>query len=315
MVSALATSSEYINQFAESKFSETDIHHRFNVQEGADIKLFEYNKMDALADATKRYLKQKNTENLLRACVSKLRSISGPHSGMTGGERRTFSRPDDIHTLAGSLNFPDILKTVQAAEANNNAIDIPPESLWSRDCDHEIILTRELKVTDSTIAPIGFQSLVFSQSPPPVNNDGDNRLIRRHSFPALPVSCSELIKPGRWLAVMLFMMVKGSANKTDSKRKVSRRTEENGNVILRLSTFVKSTAASQKGILAASGACSTEISASVVPLSNEVTCWQILEGSGYFSVEEGDSVEFKLSWDCNGYGIRRPLKFFFGGIR
>ncbi|KAF8536158.1 hypothetical protein BDD12DRAFT_935396, partial [Trichophaea hybrida] len=37
VASALATSSKYINQFAESKFRGTDIYYRFNVQEGTVI--------------------------------------------------------------------------------------------------------------------------------------------------------------------------------------------------------------------------------------------------------------------------------------
>ncbi|KAF8532066.1 acyl transferase/acyl hydrolase/lysophospholipase, partial [Trichophaea hybrida] len=74
VVAALATSSENIHCVAESMFQGTGIYYRFNVCEETNIKLFEYQKMDAMRKATENYLQQDPIAEYARKCVSQLQS-------------------------------------------------------------------------------------------------------------------------------------------------------------------------------------------------------------------------------------------------
>lgn len=72
VVAALATSSENIHSLAKSMFEGTDIYYRLNVYEETNIKLFEYQKMDAMRKATENYLRQDPIAEYARKCVSQL---------------------------------------------------------------------------------------------------------------------------------------------------------------------------------------------------------------------------------------------------
>jgi hypothetical protein len=74
VTAALATSSEYIHYVADSKFQGTGIYYRFNVSAETNIRLFEYQKMDAMRKATENYLQQDPIAEYARKCVSQLQT-------------------------------------------------------------------------------------------------------------------------------------------------------------------------------------------------------------------------------------------------
>jgi len=74
VAAALATSSETVHGVARSMFQGTDIYYRFNVYEETNIKLFEYQKMDAMRKATENYLQQDQIAEYARKCVSQLQN-------------------------------------------------------------------------------------------------------------------------------------------------------------------------------------------------------------------------------------------------
>jgi hypothetical protein len=111
------------------------------------IKLHQFLKRGAMVAATREYLEEESTAELIRECVAQLQSCV---DWDRQDERRTYSCPDDIRSLIESTIDPMILESVrqQPVDEENTwdlKIEISPETLESRCTDYEFFPTTRLR--------------------------------------------------------------------------------------------------------------------------------------------------------------------------
>ncbi|KAA8909949.1 acyl transferase/acyl hydrolase/lysophospholipase [Sphaerosporella brunnea] len=318
VAAALATSSEHIHRFAESKFRGTGIYYRFNVCEQTDIKLFEHRKMGAMVKATNEYLKQASTAEFTRKCVARLQNLrvdlNPRHT------RRTFSSPNDIQTLIESTVNPTILETIRQQPVETTW-DIPPEMLWSQCTDYEVFPTMQLEEYAAAEGlPFGHLTLLFNilhggQIKPAAGVPPGPETGRRHRFqPQKPVH----VPPGRWRAGMAYMLMAGAVNQREEAQSGPsaggrRNSNSEACIMLGISVFAK-----RGNALEPEPTVPIYEAATVsVPVPKGCAAWALIESGASFEVNEGDQVIFEVWWDLANVSEETPHcpKLHFGGIR
>jgi hypothetical protein len=320
VAAALATSSEHIHLFAQSKFRGTEIYYRFNVCTNPDIKLFEHQKMGAMIKATEDYLGLASTAELIQNYVSRLKSM--PVDMNSRDTRRTFSNPNDIQSLIESTINPAILDTIQQQPVETTW-DIAPENLLSETTDCDVIRTVQMEQHMGVAGlPIGHIALSFNvlnggQLIPALAVHLERDTCRRHQFqPHRPVH----IPNGRWRSAMAYMLVIDITDQRDTVNSSAaardwRMSDSEGCIMLGISVYVKredpQVAESEHTKLIHESATIS------VPVPESCVTWALLESGESFEVAEGDHIMFEMWWDPVNVSedISYRSKLFFGGIR
>lgn len=315
VTAALATSSEHIHRFAESKFRGTAIYYRFNVCKKTDIKLFEYRKMDAMIEATDEYLKQASTLMSIRKCVTQLQNLRADLDGRH--KRRTFSSPSDIQSLVESTINPAILENILRQPVETTC-DILPEMLWSPCTDYELSPTIQMgEYAAGDGLPFGHLTFQFNafnggQIIPADRARPSQGICRGHRFQPQK---SVHVPPGRWKTGMAYMLMVDWGDRVGSGPSAGKRGNANseGCILIGISVFVKKDNASEPEPMVTIDGAST-FSA---PLPKSCAAWALIESVRSFEVSVGDQVTFELWWDLANTSeeTSHSSKLYFGGIR
>lgn len=300
VTTALATSSEHIHLFAQSKFRGTGIYYRFNVCAQTDIKLFEHQKIGAMIQVTEDYLQEASTLTLMRKCVSRLLNMQV--NSNSRNKRRTFSSPNDIQSLIESTANPEILDIIQQQPVETTW-DIAPERLRSPSTDHEVIPTIQMKRHLAVQGlPIGHLALSFNilSGGQIISASGvhpDCNTYRRHRFqPRMPV----YIPNGNWRISMAYILVVDIVDHKDEVESSQpardwRMPDSEGSIMLGISAFVKTE--DPQGLESQLAKPIAERTTISVPIPETCAAWALLESAGYFEVTEGDQITFEVWWD------------------
>jgi len=317
VAAALATSSEHIHRYAESKFRGTGIYYRFNVCEETNIKLFEHQKMVAMRMVTENYLQQASTAEYTRKFISQLQNLYVNPNNRDLQKR--FGSPTDIQTLIESTIHPETLNIIQALPLESTSLNIAPEALRSPTNDYEVIPTVQIeKYISTSDIPMGHLVLSFNILSGGQHNEArrGQETYRRHKFQPRSPIC---VPKGRWRSSMAYMLLHDTATQhyqaegsildgSLNKREIN----TDGCIMLGMSVLL------MRGDTM-SEICEPVDEAATVAVTVPDNCgsWALVESVKSFEVQADDQLIFELWWDpanvSEEYASRSKL--FFGGIR
>ncbi|KAI5776410.1 acyl transferase/acyl hydrolase/lysophospholipase [Geopyxis carbonaria] len=312
VAAALATSSEGVHHFAQSRFRNTGVYYRFNFPNDAGIKLFDYQKLDTLKEDTNKYLDEYSTHRLLKKCVTQLQKLDDPANYVKiRNKRRLYSKPDDRRSMMEPTMNPELIGQLLRMPDQNTimAVNIPPESLWTDVDSYKTIPLRNW-ARSGEVTPVGHLGMSFNvlRGGEPPNRTylkpGSHR-PRLCRFPVLEVGDGQIIPSGRWRATMIFRL-----QGTDASENLRQKCMQ-----ITLSVYVLDeddvpTIGADDGPVVSATAIS-------VPVTANCAQWEEVVASESFEVLEGEQVIFELGWELElaGAEFAESSSLLFGGIR